>query len=119
METKRVRAVLRYYRMSPRRVREVADIIKGKRVGTARDILDFTNRRAAPALKKLLDSAIANAENNFNLDPDKLVIDRIVVDEGPMWKRFVTKSHGRANRIVKRTSHVTIDLVEEQKEQKG
>ncbi len=116
MEAKSVRAVLKYYRMSPRRVREVADIIKGKRVEEARNILDFTNRRAAPAIKKLLDSAIANAENNFNLDPDRLIVARITVDEGPMWKRFVTKSHGRANRIVKRTSHVTIDLAE-QKEQ--
>ncbi len=117
MEAKSVRAVLKYYRMSPRRVREVADIIKGKRVEEARNILDFTNRRAAPAIKKLLDSAIANAENNFSLDPDRLIVARITVDEGPMWKRFVTKSHGRANRIVKRTSHVTIDLAE-QKEQK-
>jgi len=117
MEAKSVRAVLKYYRMSPRRVREGADIIKGKRVEEARNILDFTNRRAAPAIKKLLDSAIANAENNFSLDPDRLIVARITVDEGPMWKRFVTKSHGRANRIVKRTSHVTIDLAE-QKEQK-
>lgn len=112
METKAVRATLKYYRMSPRRVREIADVIRGKRVEEAQNILDFTNRRAAPALKKLLNSAIANAENNFSLDPDKLVIARITVDEGPMWKRFITKSHGRASRVVKRTSHVTIELSE-------
>jgi len=92
----------------------VADIIRGKRVEEARNILDFTNRRAATAIKKLLDSAIANAENNFNLDPDRLRVARITVDEGPMWKRFVTKSHGRASRILKRTSHVTIDLAEQE-----
>jgi len=116
MDTKIVRAMLRYYRMSPRRVREVADIIRGKRVDDAQKILDFTKRRAALALKKLLSSAIANAENNFNLDPDTLVISHITVDEGPMWKRFITKSHGRANRILKRTSHITIGLAEKREE---
>jgi len=113
METRTVKATLKYYRMSPRRVREVADIIRGKRAEDAQNILDFTNRRAAGALKKLLNSAIANAENNFSLDPDKLFVTAISVDEGPMWKRFITKSHGRASRIVKRTSHVTIEVGEQ------
>ena len=112
METRTVKATLKYYRMSPRRVREVADIIRGKRAEEAQNILDFTNRRAAGTLKKLLNSAIANAENNFSMDPDKLFVTEIAVDEGPMWKRFITKSHGRASRIVKRTSHVTIVLGE-------
>jgi large subunit ribosomal protein L22 len=114
METQVVKAILKHYRMSPRRVREVADIIRGKRAEDAQNILDFTNRRAAAALKKLLNSAIANASNNFSMDPDKLFVNSIFVDEGPMWKRFVTKSHGRASRIVKRTSHVTIILGEQQ-----
>ena len=118
MEDKTVKATLKYYRMSPRRVREVADVIRGKRVEDAQNILDFTNRRAAGALKKLLSSAIANAGNNFGLDPDRLFVVAIAVDEGPMWKRFITKRRGQASRIVKRTSHITIELGEK-KEKKG
>ena len=112
METKEVKATLRYYRMSPRRMREVADVIRGKKAEEAQNILEFTNRRAAGAMKKLLNSAVANAANNFSMDPDKLIVKTVMVDEGPMWKRFITKSHGRAARITKRTSHVTIVLGE-------
>ncbi len=114
MESRTVKATLRYYRMSPRRVREIADIIRGKKAEDAQTILEFTRRRAAPTLKKLLNSAVANAENNFSMDPDRLYIKTIFVDEGPMWKRFIPKAHGRANRILKRTSHVTIELAQKE-----
>ncbi len=114
MEAKIVRAKLRNFRMSPRRMREIADIIRGKSAGDARNVLEFTPRKSAVAIKKLLDSAIANAENNFNLDPDNLYIKTIMVDEGATWKRFVPRAQGRAARILKRTSHVTIELAENQ-----
>ena len=112
METKIVRAKLRNFRMSPFKVREMADIIRGKGVEDARNILEFTPRKSAVAMKKLLDSAIANAENNYNLDPDKLFIKTVLVDEGQTWKRFIPRAQGRAARINKRTSHITIELAE-------
>lgn len=112
MEHKTVKAKLINYRMSPMRMREVADIIRGKKAEDAQNILEFTSRKAAVAIKKLLDSAIANAENNFSMDPDSLFIKTIFVNEGPMWKRFIPKAHGRAARIHKRTSRVTIELAE-------
>ena len=112
MKGKTVKATLRHFRMSPRRVREIADIIRGKEAEEARNILEFTGRKSAMAMKKLLDSALANAENNHNMDPDALYIKAVYVDEGPSWKRFIPRAQGRAARIVKRTSHITIELDE-------
>lgn len=112
METKIVRAKLRNFRMSPFKVREMADIIRGKGVEDAMNILEFTPRKSAVAMKKLLGSAIANAENNYNLDPDKLFIKTVFVDEGQTWKRFIPRAQGRAARINKRTSHITLELAE-------
>lgn len=112
MEVKVVRAMLKNFRMSPQKVREVADIIRGKKAGDAKNILEFTPRKAAGALKKLLDSAVANAENNFNMDPDTLFIKTIMVDEGQTMKRFVPRAQGRAAKILKRSSRVTIELAE-------
>jgi len=110
MEDKIVRAQLRNFRMSASKVRLVADIIRGKSAGDAKNILEFTPRKAAMALKKLLDSAIANAENNYNLDPDILFFKTVMVDEGQVMKRFVPRAQGRAAKILKRSSHVTIEL---------
>ena len=112
MKGKTVKATLRHFRMSPQRVREIADIIRGKGAEDARNILEFTGRKAAVMMKKLLDSALANAENNHNMDPDALFIKTVFVDEGPSWKRFIPRAQGRAARILKRTSHITIELDE-------
>lgn len=112
MEAKIVRAMLKNFRMSPRKVREVADIIRGKSAGDAKNILEFTPRKSALAMKKLLDSAIANAENNFNMDPDTLYIKTVLVDDGQTMKRFVPRAQGRAARILKRSSHITIELAQ-------
>jgi len=112
MEAKIVRAMLKNFRMSPRKVREVADIIRGKSAGDAKNILEFTPRKSALAMKKLLDSAIANAENNFNMDPDTLYVKTVLVDDGQTMKRFVPRAQGRAARILKRSSHITIELAE-------
>ena len=107
-----VRAQARYVRSAPRKARLVMDHIRGKRVADARAILRHTPRAAATDIAKLLESAVANAENNFELDPDELKIGRAFVDEGPTIKRFRPRAQGRATPIHKRTSHMTITLTE-------
>jgi ribosomal protein L22 len=110
-----VRAKARYVRSAPRKARLVMDHIRGKRVEDARAILRHTPRAAATDISKLLESAVANAENNFELDPDDLKVDRAFVDEGPTIKRFRPRALGRATPIHKRTSHMTITLTTDQK----
>ena len=105
-----VRARAKYVRTAPRKARLVMEHIRGKRVGDARAVLRHTPRAAATDISKLLESAVANAENNFELDPDELRIDRAFVDEGPTLKRYRPRALGRATRIDKRTSHMTITL---------
>lgn len=105
-----VRAQAKYVRSAPRKARLVMNHIRGKRVDDARAILRHTPRAAATDIAKLLESAVANAENNFELDPDDLKIDRAFVDEGPTIKRFRPRALGRATPIHKRTSHMTITL---------
>jgi ribosomal protein L22 len=105
-----VRASARFVRRAPRKARLVMDHIRGKRIGDARALLAHTPRAAAVDISKLLESAIANAENNFELDPDDLRILRATVDEGPTIKRFRPRALGRATPIHKRTSHMTITL---------
>jgi large subunit ribosomal protein L22 len=105
-----VRAQAKFVRSAPRKARLVMDIIRGKDIAEARAILQHTPRAAAVDIKKLLDSAVANAENNFELDPDDLKIGRAFVDEGPTIKRFRPRALGRATPIHKRTSHMTITL---------
>jgi len=112
MEIKIVRAKLRNFRMSPFKVREMADIIRGKGVEDASNILEFTPRKSAVAMKKLLDYAIANAENNYSMNPDTLYIKTVCVDEGRTWKRFIPRAQGRSARINKRTSHIMLELAE-------
>jgi len=106
-----VTARLRYLRIAPRKVRLVADLIRGKSVEEAQTVLSFTTKKAAQTLLKLLNSAIANAKN-LELDPANLYIAKILVDEGPKYKRWIARARGRADQIQKKTSHVTIVLDE-------
>jgi large subunit ribosomal protein L22 len=101
-------AVLRKFRQSPRKVRMVADMIRGRQVADAIAILDFQQRKAAKMLRKVLGSAIANATTNEKADADALKVTKITVDPGPVEKRWLARSMGRANRINRRTSNVTI-----------
>lgn len=110
----KVRAQAKYVRQSPYKVRLVLDLVRGMPVEDARATLDFTNRRAAPTIKKVLESAVANAEHNFALDADELFISEAYADEGPTLKRWRPRARGRATRINKRTSHITIILADEE-----
>jgi len=107
------KAIIRYQRMSPRKTRIVANMIRGKDVDEAMAILRFQQRKAARVLRKLLVSAIANAHTNHNLDADKLVVKEVLVDGGPIIKRWMPRAMGRANRMNRRTTHVTIVVGEE------
>lgn len=102
------RAVLRGIRMSPLKARLVADMVRGKSVGNSLGILEFTRKRAAQVIRKVLISAISNAENNLGADVDELKVTMICVDEGPRLKRFHARAKGRGNRILKRSSHITV-----------
>jgi large subunit ribosomal protein L22 len=101
-------AKVRYLRVSPPKIRQVLGLIRGREVDDARERLRFCERDAAEPVLKLLDSAIANAENNDHLPPDELYIDAAWCDEGPTLKRWRPRARGRATRIRKRTSHITI-----------
>ena len=105
-------AKLQYIRIAPRKVRLVADRIRGKRVGEARLILRVTARSAAEPLQKLVKSAVVSARNNFQIEESNLYIAKIAVDEGPKLKRFRPRARGRAYPIQKKTSHVTLVLEE-------
>ncbi len=111
----KVSAKLNYLRIAPRKVRLVADLIRNKSVIEAENILNFTVKKAALPLLKLLRSAIANAEHNFNLKKENLYICEILVNEGPRLKRILPRARGRADVIQKKTSHVTIILEEKKK----
>ncbi len=102
----------RFLRISPRKVRLVVDQIRGKEVEWALNILKFTPKRAAAIVTRVLRTAIANAENTQSVDVDRLYVKRVTVDEGGMWKRFMPRAQGRATRIRKRLSHVTIVIDE-------
>ena len=103
-----VKAVTKYVRVSPRKARVVVDLIRGKSVEQAREILAFTNRAIAETVEKTLNSAVANAEHNNSLNPDTLVVKRAYVDEGPTLKRIRPRAKGSASRINKRTCHITV-----------
>jgi large subunit ribosomal protein L22 len=107
-EREGTRAVLRYARLSPYKVREVLDLIRGKPVHEAEDILRFSERDAAIVVGKVLHSAVANAENNDELDPEELYVSACFADEGTTIKRWRPRARGRATRIRKRTSHITV-----------
>lgn len=105
-----IKAKLNYLRITPRKVRLVADLVRNMDVKQAETQLKFMPKRASAPLLKLLNSAIANAKNNFNLEKDVLYIKKITVDEGPPFKRWRAGSRGRANPIIKRTSHINLVL---------
>src|SRR5436309_1848225 len=97
-----VSATLRYARISAQKARLVVDQVRGKSVEAALDILTYSTKKAAVMIKKVLESAIANADNNFGLDVDELSVSKICVNEAPSFKRFSARAKGRGNRIVKR-----------------
>ncbi|BCJ87334.1 50S ribosomal protein L22 [Effusibacillus dendaii] len=106
------KAIARHVRIAPRKVRLVVDLIRGKKVGEAIAILKHTPKAASPVVEKVLKSAIANADHNLNLNVDDLVISQIFVDQGTTLKRFRPRAQGRASRIHKRTSHITVVVSE-------
>ncbi len=105
-------ASVNHVRIAPRKVRLVIDLIRGKEVGEAIAILRHTPRAASPIIEKILNSAIANAEHNYQLNPNNLKIETAFVNEGPIMKRFRPRAMGRASRINKRTSHITLVVSE-------
>lgn len=107
---KRPKAIARYVRISSRKAKVVIDLIRGKKVAEAEAILLNTPKAASPIVDKLLKSAIANAENNQDMVKDNLYVAEVYADQGPTLKRFMPRAQGRATRIRKRTSHITIIL---------
>ncbi|MFQ5947357.1 MAG: 50S ribosomal protein L22 [Acidimicrobiia bacterium] len=109
----RVRARANYIRQSPYKVRRVLDLVRGLPVTEARTVLQFTKRRAADPIRRALESAVANAEHNHALDADEMLVVDAYADEGPRMKRYRPRARGRATRILKRTSHITIVLADQ------
>ncbi len=107
-----VKASLKFARMAPRKIRLVADAVRGKDVNEAVKILSFLNKKSAPIVKKLVESAIANAGQKQTIDVDNLFIKHISVDQGPTLKRYMPRAMGRASEIKKKTSHVNLVLEE-------
>ena len=107
-----VSAKLRFVRLSPLKGRLVAKQIQGMPVEQALNVLTFSKRRASAIVKKVLESAIANAEHNEGADIDELKVSTIFVDEGPTYKRMQPRAKGRGNRILKRTSHITVTVAD-------
>jgi large subunit ribosomal protein L22 len=110
LEPTRARAVARYVRMSPTKVRRVIALVKGRTLRDALDILRYSPQAAAEPLRKVIASAAANAENNHDLDVDTLVVAVATADEGPTLKRIRPRAQGRAYRVLKRTSHITVEV---------
>lgn len=109
------KAVAKTVRIAPRKARLVVDLIRGKQIGEAVAILQHTPKAASTIIEKVLNSAVANAEHNYEMDVNNLVVSQAYVDEGPTLKRFRPRAMGRASQINKRTSHITI-VVSEKKE---
>jgi large subunit ribosomal protein L22 len=105
-------AVLRNVRVSPRKVRLVADVVRGQNVNDAIRTLRIMNKRSAPMLKKLIESAIANAKDRATIDVDRLVVAETFVNQGKTLKRWLPRAQGRATEILKRASHITVRLAE-------
>lgn len=106
------RAIARYLRVSPLKARQVADLIRGKDISEAIGTLRYTNKKTAPMLSKLIKSAVANAEHNYDMDSDALYVSEVMVDEGPTYKRMRPRGYGRADIRRHRTSHITVVLRE-------
>ena|SRR3989338_2467093 len=110
----RIKAELNYLHVSPRKVRVVASLLKGMDVGRARATLKYLKKRSSLPLLKLLNSAVAGAKHNFNLSENKLFIDSVIVNSGPVFKRSRARAFGRASMIHKRTSHIILGLVSDE-----
>jgi large subunit ribosomal protein L22 len=108
-----VRAVSKFVRISPQKVRKLNDMVKGKPVEAVLNELKFTPLKAAGLVEKVIRSAVANADHNTELDVDTLVVRNFIVDQGPTLKRFKARARGRGTRILKRTSHITVILAEQ------
>jgi large subunit ribosomal protein L22 len=109
-------AILRYARISPQKCRLVADVVRGQSVGRALATLKFMPKKGAAIVLKVLESAIANAENNQGADIDELRVSRIMVDTAPVLKRMHARAKGRGSRIVKRNSHITVQVSDGKKD---
>ena len=107
-----VKATAKYMRVSPQKVRKLVDAVKGKPAEAGLNTLKFMPQKAAGMVEKILKSAVANASQNTSLDVDALVIKNIIVDQGPVLKRFRARARGRGSRILKRTSHITVIVAE-------
>lgn len=107
---KRPHAIAKYVRISSRKVKVVIDLIRGKSVAEAKAILAFTPKAASEPVLKVLNSAVANAENNLDMSADQLFVAEVFANQGPTLKRFRPRAQGRASRIRKRTSHITVIL---------
>jgi large subunit ribosomal protein L22 len=112
METKETKAIAKAIRITPRKCRLVADLVRGKNIKEAQNILKFVNKSASPVILKVVNSAAANAVNNDKLDGDKLFIKSIHIGEGQRMKRFMPRAKGSASSIIKRTSHITVVVAE-------
>lgn len=108
------KATARYIRVAPNKARQVINLIRGKDVDEALAILKFTPKRVAEVVEKVLNSAIANAEHNLDLDRENLFVSKVYVDQGPAMKRIVPRAMGRADMIRKRTSHITVVVGEKE-----
>jgi large subunit ribosomal protein L22 len=106
------KAVARYIRVSPFKARQVADLVRGKDVKEAIGILRYSNKKSGPLVTKVLKSALANAEHNYDMDSDSLYVSEIRIDEGPTLKRMKPRAYGRADVMKHRTSHITVVLRE-------
>jgi len=113
MSATEVKAVLKFVRISPQKIHKLVDSIKGKPVEAAIDMLKFMPQKGAAIVEKVVRSAVANAEQNHNVDIDSLIIKNVVADQGPTLKRFRARARGRGTQILKRTAHITVVLSDE------
>jgi large subunit ribosomal protein L22 len=115
----KVEARARFIQQSPYKVRRVLDLVRGLPVSEARRVLDFANRRATEPIRKVLESAVANARHNYALDAEELYVVSAFADEGPTLKRMRPRARGRASRILRRTSHLTIVVGDQREGEEG
>ena len=113
-ELKTARAQAKYVRIAPRKVQIICDMIRGKEAAYAQALMEHTPKAGCEHVIKVLKSAVANAENNFEMDPEKLYVAQAFVDAGPILKRGQPRAHGRMYRINKRTSHITVVVAEKE-----
>ncbi len=113
-ELKTARAQAKYVRIAPRKVQIICDMIRGKEAAYAQALMENTPKAGCEYVIKVLKSAVANAENNFEMDPEKLYVEQAYVDAGPILKRGQPRAHGRMFRINKRTSHITVVVAEKE-----